>query len=123
MRKLILTAAAFAGFALPQAAQACSGDLIEEYYTEISGRDVVSASGARLTSVAAILMQDRANMHRFGRSDQADGYDDNFVSAASRALIPRWLQPVAPNLAAAILRGQAYIKVEVYEGCMTVTLP
>lgn len=124
MKKLIAGAFAIAAVAVPlSGAQACRGTPIGSYITEITQRDIYSSSGTRLTTVGAILQQDRANMHRFGNSDNADGYDDMFLSAESRALIPRWIHEVPSNVSAAIRRGQAYIDVQVYEGCIDVYFP
>ena len=123
MNKLLLGLATAAGLvALPGAAQACRGDFLGAYNTVISGRDLFASDGLRLTGVGAILQQDRANYHRFNRRDRGDGYEELFMSAESRALIPRWLHEVSPGARAAILRGRAWINVRVYEGCIDVRL-
>jgi hypothetical protein len=123
MNKLLLGLAAVAGLvALPGAAEACRGDFLGAYNTTISGRDLYASDGVRLTGIGAILQQDRANFHRFNRRDRGDDSDDLFLSAESRALIPRWLHEVSPGAAAAIRRGRAYINVRVYEGCIDVRL-
>jgi len=123
MKKMVLGFAAMAAAAMPMAAQAGddSGmfdDPIGVYQTMISPQDTVSSSGNRLRSVGAILRQDRANMHRFGRSDAGDGHENVFLSSASRALIPGWLNNgyVDASTAAAIRSGRAYVTVYVYEG-------
>lgn len=107
---------------LPGAAQACRGDFLGAYNTTISQRDLFASDGLRLTSVGAILQQDRANYHRFNRRDRGDGHDSMFLSAESRGLIPRWLHEVSPGARAGILRGRAWINVRVYEGCIDVRL-
>lgn len=123
MNKLLLGLAAAAGLvALPGTAQACRGDFLGAYNTTIGQRDLFASDGLRLTGVGAILQQDRANYHRFNRRDRGDGYDQMFVSAESRALIPRWLHEVTPGARAAIVRGRAWINVRVYEGCIDVRL-
>ena len=123
MNKWTLGLAA-AGFmvAIPGTAQACRSDFLGAYNTRISRQDVFASDGLRLSNVGAILQQDRANLHRFRRGDRGDGYDSMFLSAESRALIPRWLHEVAPAARAAILRGNAYVNVRVYEGCIDVRL-
>ncbi len=122
LNRYIIAAVALAGAALPiQSAVACRGDFLGAYNTAITPQDTRSSSGARLSSVAAIIQQDRANYHRFGRADGPDQYDDMFLSAESRALIPRWMSPVPRPLATAIRRGDAYINVQVYEGCIAVS--
>jgi len=123
MNKLLLGLATLAApVALPGAAHACRGDLLGTYNTVISGRDLFASDGLRLRGVGAILQQDRANFHRYNRRDRGDGYDNLFLSAQSRALIPRWLHEVAPAARAAILRGNAYVNVRVHEGCIDVRL-
>ncbi len=121
MNKLLLGVVATAGLVAPlHAAQACRGNFLGSYTTFISPRDTVASDGVRLGSVAAIIQQDRANLHRFRRGDRGDGYDDMFLSAESRALIPRWRLEVGPAAAAAIRRGRARINVRVFEGCIEV---
>jgi len=121
MNKLLLGIAAAAGLVAPlQAAQACRGNFLGSYNTNISRQDLFASDGVRIGNVKGIIQQDRANLHRFRRGDRGDGYDDMFVSAQSRALIPRWRLEVAPALAAAIQRGRAYINVRVFEGCIEV---
>lgn len=123
MNKTLLGMAAAAGLIAPlSAAEACRGDFLGSYTTNISPRDLVASDGVRLTGIGAIIQQDRANYHRFRRPDRGDGYDNMFLSAQSRALIPRWLHEVSPAAAAAIRRGRAFIRVRVYEGCIDVTL-
>lgn len=121
MKKLLLGLAFAAGLVAPlSAAQACRGNFLGSFNTNISPQDLVASDGVRLGTVQAIIQQDRANLHRFRRGDRGDGYDDMFLSAESRALIPRWRLEVAPALAAAIRRGRAYVNVRVFEGCIEV---
>ena len=114
----IMLAGAFALSAT--AANACDSEMLGRYNTVISPRDTYSSSGQRLGSVAAIIQQDRANYHRFGRRDRGDGHDDLFHSAQARAMIPQWMSSrwVAPVVADAVRRGSARITVLVYQGCM-----
>lgn len=120
MNKLLLGAVTAAGLALPLQAQACRGNFLGSYNTNISPQDLAASDGVRIGNVKGIIQQDRANLHRFRRGDRGDGYDDMFLSAESRALIPRWRLEVAPATAAAIQRGRAYINVRVFEGCIEV---
>ncbi len=123
MNKLLLgLAGAGAMVMLPGAAQACRGDFLGAYNTTISQRDLFASDGLRLTGVGAILQQDRANYLRLHRRVRGDGYEGMFLSAQSRALIPRWLHEIAAGARAAILRGRAWIHVRVYEGCIDVRL-
>ena len=55
------------------------------YTAYLSKKDRYNSNGERLTSVADILRQDRANFHK-GRRDPADGDDGGiFATAAGRA--------------------------------------
>jgi hypothetical protein len=56
------------------------------YHARLSEQDHYNAGGRRLRSVAAILEQDRANFHRFGKRDRSDQTDPFFKSGAHRAL-------------------------------------
>jgi hypothetical protein len=122
MNKLLLGIVAAGGLVAPfQAAQACRGNFLGSYNTFISAQDLVASDNVRLGNVQGIIQQDRANLHRFRRGDRGDGYDDMFLSAESRALIPRWrLEVLPPAFAAAIRRGNARINVRVFEGCIEV---
>jgi hypothetical protein len=70
--------------------------LIGEYYALIGPADFYNSSGARLGDFGAILQQDRANYHRFGRRDDLDGWDPIFGDPAQRARIPQIWQ-IAPG--------------------------
>lgn len=70
--------------------------LIAEYFTLIGPADLYNSSGARLGDFGAILQQDRANYHRFGRRDETDGWDPIFSDQAQRARIPQIWQ-IAPG--------------------------
>jgi hypothetical protein len=96
---------------------------IESYRARIGARDHYSSRGVRLESVADILRQDRANVHRFGLADREDRYDAYFRTASRRAAIPRYLRRgwIEPGLAREILWGEPLIRVEVYPGYMTVS--
>lgn len=120
MNKLLLGIVAAAGLVAPfQAAQACGGNFLGSYSTNITAQDLVARDGVRL-NVQGIIQQDRANLHRFHNSDRGDGYDDMFLSAESRALIPRWRLEATEALKTAIRRGNVRINVRVFEGCIEV---
>jgi hypothetical protein len=121
MRTLLLGLAAGLA-AVPGAASACQTRFVGAYNAVISRQDAFASDGLRLNNVAAILQQDRANVHRYNRGDRGDVVDTMFRSAESRALIPRWLHEVTPGARAAILRGSAFVNVRVYEGCIDVRL-
>ena len=83
MKSLIL-AAALAFQSPPAAAQ----EVIASYLTFLSRTDMYNSRGARLDGIAAILQQDRANFHRFGKIDALDTDDPYFGSRDLRARIP-----------------------------------
>ncbi|SMY08192.1 hypothetical protein [Flavimaricola marinus] len=83
----ILALAAAIAIAVPATSQAQS--VIEAYYAEISQRDMFNSSGTRLTDLGAILQQDRANVHRFGKRDPSDEIDPFFGDRSLRAQIPQ----------------------------------
>jgi hypothetical protein len=78
--------------ALGWAGAASAQQLLAEYTTYLSPRDRYNSQGVALTTVGAILQQDRANYHRFGRRDDLDMYDPYFGSAEVRAQIPAYFQ-------------------------------
>ncbi len=121
MIEIILAALVSAGSAT-LSAETCPGELLGTYSAWIGRQDLVSSNGQRLGSVAAIIQQDRANFHRFGRADPSDESEDLFLSTQSRALIPRWMRPVDRAASAAILRGNVQVHVHVHEGCIEVGL-
>jgi len=57
---------------------------VESYVAFLSEADQFNSSGERLRTAAAIIRQDRAHFHRFGRRDQGDERDSFFADAANR---------------------------------------
>lgn len=62
--------------------------IVDAYYAELSRQDMFNSSGMRLGDLGAILQQDRANVHRFGRRDAGDEMDPYFDNRDLRAQIP-----------------------------------
>ncbi|MBL4807589.1 MAG: hypothetical protein JKY31_09915 [Rhodobacteraceae bacterium] len=64
-------------------------DVIVDYIANIDQRDLYNSSGTRLTNFAAILQQDRANLHKSGQLDGfgnlTDTWDTYFATPARRA--------------------------------------
>lgn len=113
MFRSISTACLLLLLGTPVAAQ----ELIAEYYTSLGRGDVVNSSGARLTDFCAIVQQDRANYHRFGRRDDGDQGDPIFGSKEARARIPGRcvVLPGSDYIPGVVLRGDTrYIWVRVY---------
>lgn len=78
-----ILAALCTALALPASAQQ-----IESYYAWIGPEDMRNSRGVRLTTLGAILQQDRANWHRFGIRHREDEGDRLFGDRAVRARIP-----------------------------------
>jgi len=110
---LVVIAALVAGVvATPVRAQ----QLVESYTAFLSEADHFNSNGQRLTSAAAIIRQDRANFHRFGRGDPGDEGDSFFASIDNRAAMERMLErgrssPAAIN---AIVNRTPLIRVDIY---------
>lgn len=68
----------------PAAAQ----ETVATYFAALGPQDYYNSSGARLTSFAQVLQQDRANFHRFGRRDAYDQGDPIFADLSARSMIP-----------------------------------
>ncbi|WP_299693278.1 hypothetical protein [uncultured Tateyamaria sp.] len=68
-------------------APAAAQQLMFEYFTMLTPQDTYNSRGAPLNDVCAIVQQDRANFHKFGKRDAADGPDPFFTTAERRAMI------------------------------------
>ncbi|MGF1626000.1 MAG: hypothetical protein ACFCVH_14055 [Alphaproteobacteria bacterium] len=113
MRRILAAIALIATFATgPALAQ----ELMASYSALLSERDHFNSNGQRLTSAAAIIRQDRANYHRFGRRDNADQWDPIFGSVDARARMEALLNrgTSAPSAIQAIVNGTPYVTVEVW---------
>ncbi len=88
----------------------------ESYVAVLSERDHFSSKGDRLTSAAAIIRQDRANYHKFGKRDPGDGDDRFFASANNREALERLLNRGTSNPSAlrAIVNGTPTVTVNIY---------
>jgi hypothetical protein len=114
MWRLLVIAAAFvaAAVATPVRAQT----LVESYTAFLSEADHFNSNGQRLTSAAAIIRQDRANFHRFGRGDPGDEGDRFFASIDNRAALERMLERGRASQAAidAIVNRTPLVRVNIY---------
>lgn len=91
------------------------------YMALIGPEDLFNSSGVRLTTVGAIIAQDRANFHRFGIRHRYDESDPWFAGRGHRMSIPDLVQ-VNPTSAQVIVRQGALVAVTVYatpDGQMT----
>lgn len=57
------------------------------YSAHLGSEDYFNSKGVRLTTMAAIIAQDRANFHRFGVRHKHDSADPLFSKRAARAQI------------------------------------
>ena len=90
--------------------------LLESYTATIGQDDLYNSSGARVTDPAAILRQDRANVHKFGVSQPGDSMDGFFASTANRGRMETMLRSgsITPQAAAALRSGNARVTVQIY---------
>ena len=91
--------------------------LIAEYFTLIGPADFTNSSGTPLRDFGAILQQDRANYHRFGRRDALDGWDPIFADQGQRARIPQiWqIAPGSDYIPGRVLSGESrYLWIRVF---------
>ncbi len=97
---------------------------IESYTARLSSKDHFNSNGERLTSVAAIIRQDRANYYVYGSHDAEDEADSFFSSKENRARLEALLNRGRITAAAenAILNDSPLIHVEIYDNFIAVTV-
>jgi hypothetical protein len=80
----------------------------EYLYSALLGpADFSNSRGVRLGDLCAVVQQDRANFHRFGRRDQMDSADAYFGSTEARSRIPGMCR---------LADGYEYIRQDVLRG-------
>ena len=96
--------------------------LIETYEARLGYNDHRSSRGAKLTTVAAILRQDRANYHKFHKRDRDDSGDTFFVSTHNRSILPRLLSngQISSKMQRDILYGTPFVTVKIYNNYIEV---
>jgi DnaJ-domain-containing protein 1 len=89
---------------------------IASYAAHLSEQDHFSSRGERLRSAAAIIRQDRANFHKFGRRDPRDESDPFFSSASNRDALEQMLSRgrIDKSLSRAIIDGTPSVRVEIF---------
>ena len=94
------------------------------YFARISARDHYNKRGNKLTKVADILQQDRANFYKYGIRDSEDTPDNYFFKKENRFKIRRMLQNgyISGDTAYQILHGTPLIKVEIKGNALYVSL-
>ncbi len=70
-----------AGYTYPGA------DFVVTYTTGIDEQDLYNSRGARLSTAAQVIRQDRANVHKFGLAGPADRGDDFFGRTSNRGVL------------------------------------
>jgi hypothetical protein len=90
-------------------------ELVESYVAFLSEADHFNSNGERLRS-AAIIRQDRANFHRFGRRDPDDQDDMFFAKAENRDALERMLErgQAFPGVLSRIVNGTVLIRVDIF---------
>ena len=90
--------------------------LMETYRAYLSWNDHFNSNGDRLSEPWQVIRQDRANFHRFGERDALDEWDSFFASADNRARAEAMIRDgyISPAARAAIVNGEALIRVEIY---------
>ena len=114
MFKSVLALAFTALFA--SAMPVSAAELIESYNAFLGRADHYNSFGARLTSAAAIIRQDRANFHKFGIQDPGDESDNYFDNVNNRAILERMLNDgnSDPAVLREIVNREVAIHVDVY---------
>lgn len=115
MRKIIPVICLALAFILTSPAMA--QDLVQSYVAHLSARDHRASDGYKLTSVAEILRQDRANYHKFGKRDADDESDDFFSTVDGREAMQHLVAvgDIDENVKRAILNGTPRVLVSLYE--------
>ena len=96
--------------------QSQAQELVESYVAFLSNADHFNSRGQRLTSAAAIIRQDRANYHRFGRGDAGDEGDIFFADAGNRDALERMLERghASPGVISQIINSTCTVRVDIY---------
>jgi hypothetical protein len=91
-------------------------ELIETYTAVLSERDHYNSSGERLKEAAAIIRQDRANFHKFGKRDKGDESDTFFANVRNREILEKFLNRGRSTASAlnAIIHGTPVVVVRIY---------
>lgn len=96
--------------------------MLESYCAQLSARDHFNSNGQRLTTAAAIIRQDRANFHKFGKRDPGDENDSFFRSQANRARLEALIAEGQSETSALrrVVNGEPRVCVEIYSDFVNV---
>jgi hypothetical protein len=97
---------------------------LETYTARLSADDHTNSDGEKLTTVAEIIRQDRANYHKFNLADNEDTADNFFEDAKHRERIPSMLKKgyIEKAVANSILHGTPVVTVSIYKNYIEVYL-
>jgi hypothetical protein len=95
-----------------------NAEQIGSYVARLSEVDHFNSSGQRLTSAAAKIRQDRANVHRYGKRDLDDENDTFFADKGNRAVLEQMLDRgrADPGVLSRIVNATPRIRVDIYRG-------
>ena len=87
------------------------------YIAKISTKDHYNKRGNKLTKVADILQQDRANFYKYGIRDSEDRADNYFFTKENRFRIRKMLENgyISGDTVYQIINGTPVIKVEIHK--------
>ena len=105
--------------------QASADQYLGSYTARISDTDHYASDGYPLDTAAQMVRQDRANMHKFGRTDAEDDDDPWFASADSRARLEKFLNKSGAMSSAtrkAIAAGEPVVQVDVFANSVKVVI-
>jgi hypothetical protein len=111
-----LTYSAIALMAVLLAPAAYADTLVESYVARLSEADHFNSNGQRLTTAAAVVRQDRANVHKFGVVDPEDDIDVYFRSAARREKLAQLIaaERLPRSVSRAIVNGTPLVEVQIW---------
>lgn len=92
--------------------------IVGGYVARLSPHDHFNSSGERLTSAAAVLAQDRANMFRFQTPDPADEADLFFTTVERRQMFDAMLARggTPPSVLDRIVNSNPLVGVDIWSG-------
>ena len=89
--------------------------IIARYQAYIGRPDLYNSSGKRLDKPWQVLRQDRANVHRFGKTQRGDQTDPFFGSAKNRETMERMVAngSISSSAARRIVEGDVIVEVDI----------
>lgn len=124
MKFLLVLTLGLASLSLQFANAGDEGAPIDVYVAKLGVQDHFNSKGKRLKSAAAIIRQDRANYHKFGKRDAIDEGDRFFNNKKNRDILELMLNNgyISPTTKRRILDDTPTIVVYVYSNSIRVEL-